>query len=472
MPRSGLRLGHTPEVRLALRTSGAAFLVAAGLALVPVADSGSAPVAAAVRAECSAGTVSLTFDDGPASELTSRLVRILRQAGVPATFFMVGQRVDSAPGAAQQVERAGFLVGNHSFAHEDLTGLSSEAVRSTVRRTDASLRRVGVHPLPLMRPPYGAIDGRVAAAIRSTGHVPVLWDVDPRDWESGTADQIAARILGGLRPHGSNIVLQHDGVGNSPASIAAVPQVIRTARARGYCFVALDEEGRPGFPTPVATLSLRPADRRVTEGRPAAAVVRLSGPAGRDTTVRLTVSAGTARSDLDYTRPARSIVIPAGRLSAQVRIPVLRDRLDEPTEGFGLRLAEPAGVRLGGGPVQVIVLDADPEPRVSLVDTRVAEPASGSVAAPITLRLDRVSGRDVRVRVRTEAGTAGADDYSALDRWVLVPAGTATVPIPVTVLADSVVEPDETFTLRVVGTRYARGSGAATVTITAPAPAP
>lgn len=65
-------------------------LVASGLALVT-------PVAGAERAgACRSGFVSLTFDDGPAGP-TARLVRILRRARVPATFFMVGQRVAAMP---------------------------------------------------------------------------------------------------------------------------------------------------------------------------------------------------------------------------------------------------------------------------------------------------------------------------------------------------------------------------------------
>ena len=73
-------------------------------------------------------------------------MRILRGAHVPATFFMVGQRVAAMPRVARRVERAGFLVGNHSWAHVDMTTQTSNRVAATLRATEAVLRRVGTHP--------------------------------------------------------------------------------------------------------------------------------------------------------------------------------------------------------------------------------------------------------------------------------------------------------------------------------------
>ena len=110
------------------------------------------------------------------------------------------------------------------------------------------MRATGLSPSHLMRPPYGAIDDRVRRVVHELGLVPVLWDVDPRDWAGGTAAAIARRVLDALRPHRRNIVLQHDGVANSPASIAAVQRIVRVARSRGYCFVGLDALGQPAPP--------------------------------------------------------------------------------------------------------------------------------------------------------------------------------------------------------------------------------
>lgn len=210
-----------------------------------------------------AGTIALTFDDGPVPGTTPRLVSVLRAADVPATFFMVGRRVRQHPELARAVERAGFQVANHSWAHEQLTARSGRQVRASVAATQAELRRAGVHPSRLMRPPYGAMDGRVRRELVHAGYVPVLWTIDSRDWANGSADQIAGRILRDLR-RGPNVVLQHDGVDRSPVSVAAVAKVVRGARERGFCFTGLDGRGQPSLAAP-RTPRAEPPTRGTTD---------------------------------------------------------------------------------------------------------------------------------------------------------------------------------------------------------------
>ena len=306
----------------------------------PAQAAAPAPVAAKKRG-CK-GQVALTFDDGPVRGTTHRLVRLLKQKHVPATFFMVGQRVQALPAVAREVERAGFLIGNHSWAHQNMRTQSYDAVQRTLTSTQRALRRAGVHPTRLMRPPYGAENATVRRAIRDSGDVAVLWSVDSLDWKYGTSDQIAARILAGLRP-GANIVLQHDGVTRSPISVGAVDQVIRGARRRGYCFTALDERGRPGFPTPTTTLAARGG----AEGGHAVVTVRLDREAGRDTAFVLTTHSGTATVGEDLPQLSTRVVVPAGQLKAQVEIPLTADGVTEPAEDFTVTLSAPEGLRLG-----------------------------------------------------------------------------------------------------------------------------
>lgn len=194
------------------------------------------------------GLVALTFDDGPVPGRTEHLVRLLHRLGVRATFFMVGYRVAAAEQTVRTVARAGFLIGNHTWAHHDLALQSPRDARVALLRTQRALRRAGVRVGPLMRPPYGALDRTARQVIHGLGLVPVLWTIDSLDWQSGTSARIAHRILSALRPGPDNIVLQHDGVDRSPISIRAVPIVVRTARRRGYCFVELDRTGHPAWP--------------------------------------------------------------------------------------------------------------------------------------------------------------------------------------------------------------------------------
>jgi len=216
----GYRACDPPGMVTSRGRTCAPFLVVGSVLLAGLALVGPPPAVGADDRRggpCRSGYVALTFDDGPAGP-TDRLVRILSEAHVPATFFMVGQRVAAGPRLTRRVERAGFLIGNHSWAHTDMTTQTSGEVAATLRATDAVLRRVGTHPTRLMRPPYGALDDAAREGIRAAGYVPVLWTVDSRDYAGGSAAQIANRILDGLRPNRTNIVLQHDGVTRSPIS--------------------------------------------------------------------------------------------------------------------------------------------------------------------------------------------------------------------------------------------------------------
>ncbi|NHA00045.1 hypothetical protein G5V59_07190 [Nocardioides sp. W3-2-3] len=141
------------------------------------------------------------------------------------------------------------------------------------------------------------------------------------------------------------MVLQHDGVDRSPLSVDAVTKVVRGARRHGYCFTALDGRGQPGFPVPVASVSVKNA----AEGRSALAVVRLDRMAGRPTSVALTVRSGSATigHDLPALR-ARLTVLP-GRLTASIAIPIRADGLTEPDERASVVIGQPSGVRIGTG---------------------------------------------------------------------------------------------------------------------------
>jgi hypothetical protein len=201
------------------------------------------------------------------------------------------------------------------------------------------------------------VDAHVLAAIRHQHDVPVLWTDDTRDWAGGSTGQIVATALAELRP-GNNVVLQHDGVRNSPASVAAVPGIVAAARRRGYCFTGLDARGRPGYPVPHAAVRVEPADRHVTEGDTLHVTVSLDGEAGRDTSVRLLLRARTADPATDLTAPPPSEVrFPAGTLEQTIDVPITADAVAEGAERFELRLGDGSGVSPERGKTTIVIQD-------------------------------------------------------------------------------------------------------------------
>lgn len=452
-----------------------AGLVALTVLSVPTSASTTTPASASAPpphvTACSRGLVALTFDDGPSATVTPRLVRTLVRLDVPATFFMVGSRIAAAPDVARLVDRLGFAIGNHTWAHTDLTTQSPGEMREALRSTAHELRSLGIRPTPLMRPPYGAINPVVRRVVTRGGYVPVMWTIDSRDWTGLRPAAIAAGVLDGVTRHATNIVLQHDGVTNSPATVRALPGEVAALRKRGFCFASLDEHGRPTPPVPTATTTH--LSRRVVEGHRAEITVRLDQPTSRPTSLRV-VTRDVSSSGGDYGWRSKKVRFGVGERVARLSLPIRRDGLDEAREKLKVELSQGRGVLappIGSGVLTIV--DRDGPPEVRIVGSTVTESATTEVIAPAVLRLAHASGRVVRVRLRTRQGSAGTDDFRPVNRWVTVPAGGRTAELPVTILPGPVGEPVETFGVEVIDVRLAHltGDPVATVTIR-PATAP
>ncbi|MFD8752390.1 polysaccharide deacetylase family protein [Kitasatospora sp. NPDC059577] len=225
-----------------LRTAIGALAVAltAGAAVtLPVAP---AEAAGGTGGAGSAGgkggkVVYLTFDDGPSPAYTPKVLATLARYGVRATFFEIGQNVAAHPSLTGQVAQQGHSVQNHSWSHPDLRRLSAGAVDSQVSATDRAIRARTDRTPTCLRPPYGAVDGTVRSRAAALGKQVVLWSVDPADWSRPGAAAIRSRVLDHVRP--GSVVLLHDGGGDRSQTVAALPTIIATLKARGYTFATL-----------------------------------------------------------------------------------------------------------------------------------------------------------------------------------------------------------------------------------------
>jgi peptidoglycan/xylan/chitin deacetylase (PgdA/CDA1 family) len=176
--------------------------------------------------------VALTFDDGP-SPYTVQVIRILVRERAKGTFFVLGNQI---PGYERQLQRElayGFEIGDHSFSHPQFP---SSAQLSRTR--DRIRRATGFTPC-LFRPPYGAVDSALIGRARALGMMTINWDVDPRDWSTPGAGAIYSRVVSATRP--GSIILMHEGGGPRGQTVAALPGIIRTLRARGYRFATVSE---------------------------------------------------------------------------------------------------------------------------------------------------------------------------------------------------------------------------------------
>lgn len=183
--------------------------------------------------------IALTFDDGPWPGQTDKILDILRQEGVHATFFMQGGRVKNAPALARRVADEGHLIGNHTLGHKQLTIQDpAEVTRQIVVGAQTIRSAAGVRPV-WFRPPYGAINASVWEQTRDLRLKVALWTIDTRDWSRPGTKNIIATAEKGARA--GSIILMHDGGVDRRQTIAALPTVIRDLKAKGFVFVTLEE---------------------------------------------------------------------------------------------------------------------------------------------------------------------------------------------------------------------------------------
>jgi peptidoglycan/xylan/chitin deacetylase (PgdA/CDA1 family) len=149
----------------------------------------------------------LTFDDGPHPANTETILKALDRHGVKAIFFMVGQNAQRHRTTAKAVADAGHWVGNHTWAHPDLTTRTDEQIRDEIERTREVIG--DLETTRVFRPPYGARNRRVDAVVASLGYETMLWTVDTLDWKY-RSNQWIEHGLDQIEDRSSSLVLAHD----------------------------------------------------------------------------------------------------------------------------------------------------------------------------------------------------------------------------------------------------------------------
>lgn len=180
--------------------------------------------------------IALTFDDGPSSVNTPKLLDALAQRGVHATFFLVGSMVENDPALAVRIALEGHQIAIHAYDHNSangLRGLSDTGFDQQVGRTQRLLTQLTGQTQFALRPPYGFVDSGVQQ--RSPGPI-ILWSVDPEDWKYRNTAKVTQHILSHAKD--GSIVLLHDIFGTS---VNAAIQVVDALQAQGWRFVTVDE---------------------------------------------------------------------------------------------------------------------------------------------------------------------------------------------------------------------------------------
>jgi len=214
--------------------------------------------------------VALSFDDGPDPKWTPKILDILRNKGVKATFLLIGAEAQTNIGLMKRVVREGHEIGNHTWTHPDISEISNRQLDLELKLTESLFRsKLGIQPL-YFRPPYDideepGTDDQAAPVyrIQQDGYTIVGSKIDTNDWNENprkTPAEITQAVLEQLETMKTkpqfrgSIILLHDGGGDRSATIAALPILIDSLRAHGYTIVTVSslmgkttEEVMPGI---------------------------------------------------------------------------------------------------------------------------------------------------------------------------------------------------------------------------------
>ena len=177
--------------------------------------------------------VALTFDDGPKSPYTERLLDGLKERNVKATFFVIGESVRENEALIKRMAEEGHIIGNHTYSHVQLSTLDYEACIEEIENTNRAIfDACGVTP-KYIRPPFGSWNENVTMAVNMTE---VLWDVDPLDWKVKNAGIVTNSVI--RCADDGSIILLHD---IYESSVDAAIMIIDELKAQGYEFVTVEE---------------------------------------------------------------------------------------------------------------------------------------------------------------------------------------------------------------------------------------
>lgn len=177
----------------------------------------------------------LTFDCGYENGFTSKILDVLKEKNVNATFFLTGHYIDSARDLVLRMRNEGHVLANHSNLHKDITKISEEEIKKEILDLDIKYHNLtGSHLTKFFRPPAGNFDNKSLAVVNKLGYTSLFWSVAYKDWNHSNDPSFAVKQISD-NIHNGAIILLH---AVSDANSKALATIIDTLRIKGYEFTS------------------------------------------------------------------------------------------------------------------------------------------------------------------------------------------------------------------------------------------
>ena len=196
--------------------------------------------------EHSGKMVALTFDDGPSAAWTPKILDELKNAGVKATFFMIGEHAAKYPDVARRVAREGHEIGNHTFDHHGIFYYTPEELRREVKNTEDIIQKVTGQTTVYFRPPKAWITKDETHQLKEMGYRVILWSLNSKDWVMFDDKYIVKYLVDHIKP--GDIILFHDSGnifrtegGDRHETVKTIPLLVRQLSEKGYRCATISE---------------------------------------------------------------------------------------------------------------------------------------------------------------------------------------------------------------------------------------
>jgi peptidoglycan/xylan/chitin deacetylase (PgdA/CDA1 family) len=172
--------------------------------------------------------VALTFDDGPDTVYTPKILDELKESHAKATFFLIGSRAEAHPDIVKRIVSEGSDIANHTYNHARLTDISFDQFQKEVLDAGKILKQITGHEPQFSRPPYTCIAEEQLKWLTDQKKYTIFWNVDTQDWMQQPADQVEAHVFNQIKP--GAIIVMHSTLGNT---VEALPRIIKRLRDQG-----------------------------------------------------------------------------------------------------------------------------------------------------------------------------------------------------------------------------------------------